>query len=59
MCSEKKESKPGPLVEDTSVVGGRDADGNPVIKTKPVDGVVTEDGFEPTDPQERAPASDA
>ena len=59
MCSEKKESKPGPLVEDTTVVGGTDADGNAVIKPKPVSGAVTEEGFEPTDPQERAPSSDA
>ena len=61
MCTPKpkQESKSGPLVEDTTVVGGTDDDGNAVIKPKPVGGLVTEDGFEPTDPQERAPSSDA
>lgn len=44
--------KPGPLVEDTTVVGGTDANGNAQIKPKPVAGQVTESGFEPTDPRE-------
>lgn len=59
MCTEKEESKTGPIVEDVTVTGGLDKDGNAVIKPKPVSGAVTEDGFEPTDPQERAPSSDA
>ena len=44
--------KPGPLVEDDSVVGGFDADGAPVIRAKTPDGKADE-SVKPTDPRER------
>ncbi len=53
---DKFEAKvPGPLVEDTSVVGGTDKDtGAPVIRPKTPDGKA--DGMtEATDPSENAP----
>lgn len=41
--------RPGPLVEDSSVAGGLDAQGRPVIKPKNIDGKIAEDA---TDPRE-------
>lgn len=44
--------KVGPLVEDTSVVGGVDATGAPRIVSRTPDGGVQED-VKPTDPHDR------
>ena len=54
MSDRKKEKPvPGPLVEDTSVVGGRDATtGAPVIKPKKPGGGADE-SVKPTDPREK------
>lgn len=50
--SEQPESKPGLLVEDTSVVGGTDAKtGAPVIRPKTPHGRADE-SVVPTDPRE-------
>lgn len=49
---EKKKPEPGPLVEDTSVVGGTDKEtGAPVIKPKTPDGKCDE-SVDPTDKRE-------
>ena len=55
MADEPKPTKPvpGPLVEDTGVVGGRDAKtGAPVIKPKTASGKADE-SVKPTDSREK------
>ena len=54
MSDEKKPKPvPGPIVEDSSVLGGRDATtGAPVIKPKTPGGGVDE-SVKPTDPREK------
>jgi len=50
----EKEKKPGPLVEDTQVVGGTDrTTGAPVIRPKTAEGKA-DNLTEATDPRERA-----
>lgn len=49
----KISTKPGPIVEDTSVVGGVDAKtGAPVVRPKTPDGRADE-STKPTDPREK------
>ena len=52
MNDQDDKPKVGPIVEDTTVVGGVDAKGAPVIVTKTPSGHVQED-VTPTDPNEK------
>lgn len=45
--------KRGPIVEDTSVEGGIDQQGRPVIRPKPA-APTTDEAFKPTDPRPAA-----
>lgn len=51
-AKDKKKSTPGPLVEDSTLAGGLDEDGTPVVVPKDADGKAPRK-VKPTDPRER------